>query len=64
MNNSKKLEELIDSCGNDDINRSDIKFGWNGCKREILEILSRPLQNYGLNYTECDKRYIQEIEKL
>ena len=37
--------------------------GWNDCKKMILEILSKPIQNADLSWDECDSRYIDKIHE-
>jgi hypothetical protein len=38
--------------------------GWKACKEKIIQILKTPHQNADLSWDECDKRYIEEVEKL
>lgn len=35
--------------------------GWDDCRKTILEILSKPIQNDDLSWEECDKRFIDKI---
>ena len=37
--------------------------GWYDCKKTILEILSKPIQNADLSWDECDSRYINKIHQ-
>jgi len=37
--------------------------GWDDCRKTILEILSKPIQNDDLSWDECDSRYINKIHQ-
>jgi len=40
------------------------EHGWNGCKQEMLKILSQPLKNLDLSEDYCEQRYIDKIKEL
>lgn len=42
----------------------EFSYAWKACKEKVLEILNKPLENCDLSIDNCDKRYIEEIDKL
>jgi hypothetical protein len=43
--------------------RTAYNKGWYDCRKTILEILSKPIQNADLSWDECDSRYIDKIHE-
>ena len=40
------------------------ELAWNACKRRVLEILEKPIQNLDLSTEEVDQRFIDKIKEL
>lgn len=38
--------------------------GWEACRMEILQMLKKDLHNLDLSTDSCDRRYIEQIERL
>lgn len=55
----RRMQGVVDDAYDDGFNR-----GYAHCKRKVLEILNRPLQNADLSWDECEQRYIEKIEEL
>lgn len=43
---------------------SDYVKGFEDCKKEVLEILEKDIQNCDLSWDCCDSRYLEKIKKL
>lgn len=40
------------------------KTSWDACKREVLKILRKDMQNLDLSWETCSECYIEKVEKL